>query len=68
MLPRSGFYLSFEKNKDPRSVDEYLPEAFAGPPEACRMERFATIVNGFSSLTTVVKLFILDVCKDPGCA
>ena len=31
-------------------------------PQTCKVERFATAVNGQKSLTIVAKFFILDVC------
>ena len=35
-------------------------------PQISKMERFATIFNGFCSLTIVAKVYFLDVCRSLG--
>ena len=47
-------------------TDSDEEEAQPGPPQISKIQRFATVVNGFQSLTIVAKLSILDVSGDPG--
>ena len=50
------------------SALDILRRAFrgvAGLPQTSKMESFATVVNGWTPLTIVAKLSILDVCGGP---
>ena len=46
---------------------DMISEAHPGPPQTSKIERFATLVNGWKPLTNVANLFILDIFRGPDC-